>query len=614
MDDGGCLGIIIVVAIVAAIVVWILSMLVTVLTYLGTIVLGFLAGAAVVVGFIVAIRNYIIAIKQVRKERAEKGTLKCTPAVRKSIQEMLGKPSKLKAYGQFYEDVAERMYILGPLYSDLMDICRTAFSNNNSFRPDFSRGNSKVTHVAFCIYAVIQAISVYVLGNIFSLLVTIVLLTVMFVLTVLVCPYIFISWVCERAYYKLHKIAYRCLSCKNEFATPYYRCPYCYIIHSKLGPGWYGISKRKCICGTIMPVTTGKEGKLPDGSPIYMEDLTSVCPKCRVESKNTAGTHPISIALIGAQAAGKTTFETAFLRDFVEEEAVKYGMDVDFLSAEVEQWYDQTKKFYEGTWTIEPTKPGQGIGGTDVRATSFVVAHKQLTPGRVIHIYDMPGEIFRNLDAREGLNIFTFHDGAVFILDPYTLERVKEENENDIKNSNMAFSKEKSDVIVESLISTLSNVRAKKESGRFKLPIALTINKVDTPILRKTVGIEAVEGLMKAHSDVFTDYFLTMDYVCRCYLAKHGAKNFIMRLDQNFETVQFFSSSPMGTVPTSNSVRFHPFNVMPIMQWLIRRADKGISSIWKSNKPFINFGERKALYEEFPNYYDEYLKSIGIDN
>ncbi len=103
------------------------------------------------------------------------------------------------------------------------------------------------------------------------------------------------------------------------------------------------------------------------------------------------------------------------------------------------------------------------------------------------------------------------------------------------------------------------------KSGKYKVPIALTVNKADSRMLKKLIGDEAVKKLMANHPDVFTDYYATMDYICRCFLVDNGCSAFIANLDANFETVHFFSSSPIGSVPKGVQTPFYPINVLPIM-------------------------------------------------
>ena len=118
---------------------------------------------------------------------------------------------------------------------------------------------------------------------------------------------------------------------------------------------------------------------------------------------------------------------------------------------------------------------------------------------------------------------------------------------------------------------------------------------------------------MEGRPDIFKDYYMTMDYACRCFLAKYGGMGFIATLDNHFETVHFFSSSPMGYMPKSSCMRFSPINVLPIMQWMMLRADKQLGKVWKPDLIVTDLtDEQKKLYREHPEYYDEFVLS-GFD-
>ena len=138
------------------------------------------------------------------------------------------------------------------------------------------------------------------------------------------------------------------------------------------------------------------------------------------------------------------------------------------------------------------------------------------------------------------------------------------------------------------------------------MPVALTINKADTRMLKQLIGDEAVKKLMANHPEEFTDYYDTMDYLCRCFLSDNGCDAFIANLDANFETVHFFSSSPIGSVPKGVQTPFYPINVLPIMQWLMLRADKQLASVWKPDVPVPDVSEsNRERYRTKKHFYDE---------
>lgn len=160
--------------------------------------------------------------------------------------------------------------------------------------------------------------------------------------------------------------------------------------------------------------------------------------------------------------------------------------------------------------------------------------------------------------------------------------------------------------LIESLIDTLRQVKTpRNHKGKYMIPIALTINKADSRLLKQQVGEDAIRKLMDAHPDVFNDYYVAMDYLCRCFLAENGCSGFIANLDANFETVHFFSSSPIGSVPKGARTPFYPINVLPIMQWLMLKTDTQLASVWKPEIPVKDLTEeQRKLYQTSKYYYD----------
>ena len=258
-----------------------------------------------------------------------------------------------------------------------------------------------------------------------------------------------------------------------------------------------------------------------------LTDMKSFCPHCGA-GYNAGLSKPTSIALIGGSSAGKTTFKVAFSYLFLDEETVKSGMDVSFPDKQSEDEYQHSVRYFKGLDIIPGTNRGVV---TDITTFSFALEHAKFDASRMIQIYDMPGEVFSTGEAREGWKNYRFTEGMVFLIDPFSLPTIKRECEEEIKASSMGICQTDMGKMVESLIDTLQNEKVKKVRNKFSIPVALTINKVDSPLLRKLCGPEAVAILMKELPDIFDDYFDTIDYVCRCFLEKNGCIGFISNLE-----------------------------------------------------------------------------------
>ncbi len=605
MDDfsSGIIGLIIFLAVV--------GIIIAVIIYLATILLAIVATIGSVIGIAISIKNYALAIQQVISERRSIGGF-----VSENEKQALG---SMPYTGAVYEQSAGKSYVLGPAFIDLFNAIKLAIMSNYQYRPDFSgteKDNAILTIMAKVI-VICKAISVYVFGTLFTIVFSFVLAAIAGVCAAVIFPAAGIILLIDKIYFSIKKISFRCPSCKREYQIPKYVCPVCNITHTRLKPGRYGVIRRRCLCGTILPLTAKGKGIIFEHDPstgeiikkpLMLTDLDSFCPHC--DSSNNAGlSHPISIALIGGASAGKTTFKVAFQHEFLTEETAKYGIDIDFSNDTSRNEYQNAEFYFSGKKLIPSTK---GDLTYDISTFSFSLKNKSFEVDRMVQLYDLPGERFINGDAKDGWEHYSFAEGAVFIIDPFSIAKVKIQNDDEIKGASMGICTTDINLLVESLINTLSNVRAKRaKSGKFAIPIALAINKVDTPLLSRQCGEEAVEQLMANAPEAFPDQFLAMDYACRCFLSANGGDNFIANLDNNFEYVHFFYCSSIGYIPKASLTTFEPKNVLEIMQWMMLRADKKqLGSVWKPANAVEDLtDEQKSLYLTKRFYYENYVEA-----
>ncbi len=641
MDDGGgCLAGLIGIGLVLYIIYLIIVYVVPLILAAGAIVLGIFAGIGAIIGIGKAFYNFFVATSTVRTQRKSIGRFKNVSAATKYIDDGgFVENSKIADYtdnyrttrgegykeeidykyipeGYGYEDIARKSYFFGPCFSDVFAIIKEAFAENYDSTPDFSRGNNWFTKVFFVVLGVFQLIATHVLGTIFTLALSAVLLIIFLCFEIIFLILSGIVLLFENIFYLSKRISFRCPSCKHDYKIPIYECsnPLCNVKHKRLRPGLYGIFKRKCLCGAKIPLVASAKGFYLEKDPsdskgwtyikhkFMLTDMKSYCPQCGAEH-NAKLSKPTSIALIGGTSAGKTTFKVAFTYSFLEEELTKMGIDFDFPDKHSEDEYESSIRYYMGRDIIPPTNRGVL---SDIETFSFSLKHKKFDIARMIHIYDMPGEVFSSGNASEGWRNYRFTEGIVFLIDPFSLREIREQHEKDIKI--MGICEMQMNELVDSLVNTLQNERVKKVKGRFRIPVALTINKVDSPILKKMCGGEAIAALMQALPDTFNDYFTTMDYVCRCFLARNGGMGFIANLDNNFECVHFFFSSPMGYIPSTVRTRFSPVNVLPVMQWMMLRADTQLARVWIPDLPVTDVNdEQKQLFRIHSEYYEQHV-------
>lgn len=609
MDDlEGLIGLGLIIGAIYIIVKYVIPLLLG----LAAVILAVFAGIGIIIGLFLAIRNFVVSIKEVRDKRDYLGLFKS-----KEIQDRVHDEAPNGNYAAYvYEECARKSYFLGPCFSDIWLVIKGAFAENFETFPDFSRGDAWYGKVAFFFWSLCQLIAQFVLGTLITAVLSIVMLAVSIVFTDILYIFFGIVLLFENLYLKIKSVSFRCQKCMHAYDIPVYCCPKCGINHVRLRPGRYGVFKRKCVCGSTLPLTVNASGKYltVDNSTnqrvwtkFGVTDMRSLCPHCGNED-NAGITHPISIALIGGASAGKTTFKVAFLKDFLDEEIVNYNIDFEFPSDEYEDEFKRIESYYRGL-PIPATQRGAEY---DIITFSFFLKHKKFGVDRLVHLYDMPGEAFQRGDAQEGLHMYTFNDGAVFLIDPYSLTKIREESQNELRGSSMGISAASMNELIESLIDPLRQVKTPKNmKGKFTIPIALTINKADSKILKQQIDDDAIRKLMNAYPDVFNDYYMAMDYLCRCFLIDNGCSGFVANLDANFETVHFFSSSPIGSVPKGARTPFYPINVLPIMQWLMLRTDDQLASVWKPTVPVQDLTEtQRLLYQTNKTYYDTQIANM----
>ena len=505
-----------------------------------------------------------------------------------------------------YEDVARPGYFFGPCYADIGFFLSYVLKLNFSYSPNFgARGSEWYTELLFNIYEFVKMLVVFIFGTITTLALSLIVIVLFAAFLVILYPIIGIRLFLDRLHRLVFRVYFLCHRCHKTFPLPIYLCPECGMRHRNLRPGKYGIFRRRCLCGTRLPLTGGAKGRRLNGQKFKLKDMETCCPDPLCNASHNAGfARPLSVALLGGASSGKTTFKIAFLCDFLDDEMLNAGIDYDFPDNNLENEYNQYKASYKGL-PIPPTARGADV---DISTFNIYLRHKKMGVDRLLYIYDMAGEVFESGDPKEGWDLFSCSDGAVFLLDPYTLRNVKEENRNDIQNANMGFSQMHMNDLVQALIDTMERVDRKRKGGKFTVPVALAINKVDTPLLKQQIGEPAIRYLMTTYPQVFSERYATMDYVCRSFLASREGEAFIANLDTRFETVRFFSCSSMGFVPKGVAGRFHPIDVIPIMQWITLRADKQFRQIWKPREEIPELSpKQRELYRTHKEYYDDYV-------
>ena len=189
------------------------------------------------------------------------------------------------------------------------------------------------------------------------------------------------------------------------------------------------------------------------------------------------------------------------------------------------------------------------------------------------------------------------------MLDPYSMQSVAGMNNlGDMRIGVMDI-----DTLVTRLVNALKKVpNIHMHNKKFTIPVAVCINKVDTPELKKQIGMEAARKLMANHPKEFTDEFDALDYLCRAFMEINDKGNAVMTIDKSFETVHYFSCSSMGYVPKGGSrFRFTPENVSAAVSWIFSRADRQFDKVFTEYDIKDVNESQKAMGRDNLEYYKE---------
>jgi hypothetical protein len=352
------------------------------------------------------------------------------------------------------------------------------------------------------------------------------------------------------------RIFFACPNCYDKFSMPIYFCPTCNAKHTKLVPGQYGITKRKCECGTLLP-TLFFNGK---------NELLKNCPKCNHQlSSETGMAINVHYPIVGGQSTGKSSFLVASmitLREMSEEE----GFSLTFPKEDRVKFEKFETDFKTGiamNKTVVQDKPRAFLLNIDTKVDK--------KPPHLIYMYDAAGEIFENMDSLRLHKYFEYISGIFFLIDPFSIHVIRRKYESELLNysKNIGPSKEKLQDIYDRMIINLGEHKENRKiffsDGKYKIPIAVVITKSDAFDLDNTIKNINSDN-MELENQIDND--ITSNQI-RDWLYNIGEDNFIRGVESTFANVKYFSCSALGRMPNEISNKeFVPKNVESIIKWM----------------------------------------------
>ena len=279
-------------------------------------------------------------------------------------------------------------------------------------------------------------------------------------------------------------------------------------------PSKYGILKRTCNCGEKLP-TTFFNGR---------KELKAICPCCLEEGKTTyledRESRPFCIPIVGGRSVGKTAYITAFSREFLESVAPRNGLQIDFYNDKKKNIYDEIKLDYNSGGTRMTARPQDRMQSSSV-SFSFFVKHNKLKPERLVHIYDIAGEVFTDNNENEVQRQYEYCQGIILIIDPFSIPTVRMKYESTLTPQDIAgIGKADLNGIVNVFMNKLREVTGLSDRKMSKVPLAIVIGKVDSGSFMDEFSEDRIQKLVNANPTLFLDRNDAIDYLSRRFLAE----------------------------------------------------------------------------------------------
>ncbi len=496
---------------------------------------------------------------------------------------------------------AIKSYFFSKGYLDVWNTIKGAWQRNfesinkcgenitNASKSQASNGKLGVAVTIFlAILNILAVIAILACGSIVTVLVSLANIAVLLVMMLVVYIGFSVIWLVDRLYLVRKKIFTACHECKEKSLIPTYICPRCKAKHTNLTPGVYGILHRTCkgetegvVCGEKLP-TTFFNGR---------RNLEAICPVCSTPLSDRESV-PICIPVVGGRSVGKTAFITAFSRDFIEKVAPSKSLETEFYNEKKADIYREIERDYQSGST-RITERSHDLKNASSVSFSFFIKGAPFTPERLIHVYDIAGEVFTQNDENEVQKQYEYCQGIVFLLDPFSIPMVRNRYEDMLSAEDIAgIGTADISGIVDSFLNKLREVTGLSDSKMSKVPLAVVIGKTDSADLSAEIGDRAVKTAMIRKPNVFTDYYDTLDYLCRKFLRENGLESFVNSITLKFKDTRFFSCSAIGH--TRDKGRYVPQGVMAPMQWLFGKADPKMAQVWND----ITFSKRIPEFQE----------------
>ena len=297
-----------------------------------------------------------------------------------------------------------------------------------------------------------------------------------------------------------------CPKCKRNFERPRVKCDKCDLVVDYPVPNAFGYRVHTCNNGHDIPCIAGRRAA-----------LTTVCPYCgsRIVTKEAS---PVSIALVGATGAGKTTLMLAAV-ETISDVARSKTVTVEAVTPGV------SKQTVAAKDVVAKTASGE-LDSECLFLRSLDLSERELV------FNDISGTEFEPKEDKVLFEeYYTYSDGIVFVFDPISLEH----------GGRGATPMD----VFESFHSMFTQINGFGPGAVSKIPFAVVASK----------------------NDVLNPPLKSADV--RDFLIENGQQGFVRVLESVFSEVRYFAASSKGDDCKSAAA--------PIW-WIVGKSDQELAT------------------------------------
>ncbi|WP_246615271.1 TRAFAC clade GTPase domain-containing protein [Clostridium thailandense] len=451
------------------------------------------------------------------------GFLKSFTGYFKGLSYSLHKGYSLKSKREFCEPAKEN-YFFYKQYEDLNNTYKSACSVNTG---NILVLRQKLKEKGAFTYGRVKAeqATIHIVGNLMNIFCY--FIHFLIVTFISIPGYIFYFGIAAIENLKLirGKITGICYHCHAKFDIPYYICPECGSLHRQLKPGPYGIMRRVCKCGKVIP-TTNLTGRY---------SLKSICPVCS-RGLEVREASPICIPIIGGVSSGKTSFVYSALDCLINDVSKKNNWNISFLNGEDEERIRELLEL-----ASKGIPPRKTIKADTVPYNIFIKSGK-FRSDKLLYIYDIAGEYFDIRAEVRRQSYYKYTNGLIFIIDPLCIKSsVKYITDKNEITQTVAI-----EDLVDRFILALREIKEVEPNEFIDIPIAIVLNKIDL-INYKGAALD--------------------------FLKEIEEEKIIRKFQYNFSKYKFFSCSSLQF----NNRKFRgDQGVAEIISWVLAQANNEI--------------------------------------